>query len=132
MREATVRKFMRFKGLREKGLSINKALQGAGLSKSTYSRYKSQLDEILGKAEESLRGVETSAVENLEKKMDEVLARHWRKIVKLERSFDNLPILNVHDRFKCPECGARGLVAVKIRCTKCGSEMWWGYWPEKK
>ena len=33
--------------------------------------------------------------------------------------------------FDCPECGSHGTVAVPIRCTKCGFESEWGFFPEE-
>lgn len=137
MREATIRKFMRFKQLRERNLSINKALQGAGLSKSTYSRYKNQLDEILEKAEGSLADVASVEVKNLEKRLDEVLANHCKRIVKLERALRGLelPFSGLEKALaehKCPECGANLRLVVRVCCSKCDYTTLWTYRPKKR
>jgi hypothetical protein len=39
---------------------------------------------------------------------------------------------NLNKTFKCNSCGSLGVVAVKVKCTKCGLENWWGWWPKKK
>jgi len=54
----------------------------------------------------------------------------------LELKFDNMsktlagtPMLDIRERFQCSICGSKGLVAAKIKCTKCGEETWWGWHP---
>ena len=37
----------------------------------------------------------------------------------------------IHRDFACRSCGAKGNVAITIRCTHCGKEGWMGWWPEK-
>jgi len=34
--------------------------------------------------------------------------------------------LGLKQRFEC-QCGATGFVAMRVRCTKCGRESWWGW-----
>ena len=38
----------------------------------------------------------------------------------------------LREDFKCESCGSKGLVAIHIRCTQCGEESWWGWWPASK
>ena len=33
--------------------------------------------------------------------------------------------------FTCNSCRAKGQVAAKVKCTECGQENWWGWWPGK-
>jgi hypothetical protein len=47
------------------------------------------------------------------------------------RSLEMEPINGLYERFECSSCRSKHLVAVKIKCTKCGAENWWGYWPQK-
>jgi hypothetical protein len=49
----------------------------------------------------------------------------------IEARLDGTPALGLRQRFKC-DCGASGLVALHVRCTKCGRESYWGWWPEKE
>jgi hypothetical protein len=39
---------------------------------------------------------------------------------------------DVKKNFKCDSCGADGAVALRIRCTHCEKENWWGWWPKDK
>ena len=39
---------------------------------------------------------------------------------------------DIKKNFKCDSCGADGAVALKIRCTHCEKENWWGWWPKDK
>lgn len=34
--------------------------------------------------------------------------------------------------FTCDRCGQHGTVATPIKCTNCGKQNWWGWWPKKK
>jgi hypothetical protein len=39
---------------------------------------------------------------------------------------------NLNKIFKCNSCKSTGKVAIKVKCTQCGQENWWGWWPKKK
>jgi uncharacterized phage infection (PIP) family protein YhgE len=41
------------------------------------------------------------------------------------------PAYDIGELFKCNSCGSKGLVAIRIKCTDCGRENWWGWWPEE-
>jgi hypothetical protein len=49
----------------------------------------------------------------------------------LKTRLDGSPSAGLKARFECTQCGARGLLATYIKCTKCGNANWWGWWPEK-
>ena len=34
--------------------------------------------------------------------------------------------------FTCSSCKTSGNVATRVRCTQCGQENWWGWWPQNK
>ena len=60
------------------------------------------------------------------------------KMTKLSDDLDNTktilsntPGQNLRESFTCNNCGAKGLVAVRIHCTQCGAEDWWGYHAKK-
>lgn len=38
---------------------------------------------------------------------------------------------DIKKNFRCDSCGAEGAVALKIRCTQCEKENWWGWWPKE-
>lgn len=48
----------------------------------------------------------------------------------IEARLDGTPALGLKNRFEC-ECGASGLVALHIQCTKCGRKSWWGWFPKQ-
>ncbi|MDM7999145.1 MAG: hypothetical protein QUS33_03860 [Dehalococcoidia bacterium] len=39
---------------------------------------------------------------------------------------------DIKKNFRCDSCGADGAVAIKIRCTHCEKENWWGWWPKER
>lgn len=34
--------------------------------------------------------------------------------------------------FKCSHCRSEGLLALYVKCTKCGKESWMGWWPDEE
>ena len=42
------------------------------------------------------------------------------------------PDYNIGRTFSCSSCGSTGVVAVRVKCTKCNHENWWGRWPQKQ
>jgi ribosomal protein L37E len=51
-------------------------------------------------------------------------------IEELQNCLDGTPALGLKHHFKC-HCGASGFVALHIKCTKCGRESWWGWFPRE-
>lgn len=49
----------------------------------------------------------------------------------LEIQVKNNPASGLRKKFKCT-CGSTEKVAVSVKCTKCGKETWYGWWPPKK
>ena len=37
-----------------------------------------------------------------------------------------------HDIYVCGSCHSMGEVAARVKCTHCGQENWWGWWPSNK
>ena len=58
----------------------------------------------------------------------EVLSGQLRKIAA---NLKGTPGYGVRDTFKCEKCRDEGHVAVIFRCTGCGHERWYGWWPNK-
>ena len=42
----------------------------------------------------------------------------------------NTPDYDIGRTFHCRSCGSNGTVAIKVRCTTCKQENWWGWWPQ--
>jgi len=49
---------------------------------------------------------------------------------EVDAAINKVPLHDLRERFKC-SCGTRGMVAVHFKCTNCGKESWWGWWPGK-
>jgi SMC interacting uncharacterized protein involved in chromosome segregation len=45
---------------------------------------------------------------------------------ELEERLDGAIGLGIKQKFGC-QCGATGFVAMRVRCTQCGRESWWGW-----
>jgi hypothetical protein len=50
---------------------------------------------------------------------------------KISTKLKGTPGYGVRNNFTCEECSDEGHVAIQYRCTKCGHERWYGWWPEK-
>lgn len=57
------------------------------------------------------------------------LSEEMQKIVT---NLKGTPGYGVRNSFTCEKCDDHGHVAVQFRCTSCGSERWYGWWPSKK
>ena len=71
-----------------------------------------------------------SKVQQLESQLD-VLEAIIAELGNIETRLDGIPTLGLKHDFKC-DCGASGFVAVHIKCTKCGRDTYWGWWPKKE
>jgi hypothetical protein len=61
------------------------------------------------------------------------------RIAQLNEEFKNIvlnlkgtPGYGVRRSFTCEKCHDHGHVAEMFRCTRCGHERWYGWWPDKK
>jgi hypothetical protein len=86
-------------------------------------------------------------LELMEKKMAEMEAKNAKsnpaltdqkiqqltdELKKIIGNLKGTPGYGVKDNFTCEKCEDHGHVAVQFRCTSCGHERWYGWWPEKK
>jgi hypothetical protein len=58
------------------------------------------------------------------------LARDNDSISLILNMLWNNPLTRLKERFTC-DCGAKGNVAVHIKCTQCDRDTWWGSWPKQ-
>jgi hypothetical protein len=65
----------------------------------------------------------------MEFQLDDKTSEISQSIDSVKKSLDNTLTKNIRDRFTCSACGTKGLVAVRIKCTKCDRETWWGRHP---
>jgi hypothetical protein len=61
------------------------------------------------------------------------------RIAQLNEEFQKIginlrgtPGYGIRHNFTCEKCHDHGHVAEMFRCTKCGHERWYGWWPDKK
>ncbi len=61
---------------------------------------------------------------------------HSKDLERLEEQMENIsmkleatPGCNAGNLFTCSSCGTSGKIASPIKCTHCGQEGWWGWWP---
>ena len=59
----------------------------------------------------------------------QLLTEEMKKIVT---NLKGTPGYGVRHSFTCEKCDDHGHVAVQFRCTSCGNERWYGWWPSKK
>jgi hypothetical protein len=71
-----------------------------------------------------------SKIQQLESRLD-ALEALGAELEDIESRLNGTPALGLKQQFKC-NCGASGLVAISIKCTQCGRETYWGWWPKKE
>ena len=58
----------------------------------------------------------------------------WNELADLKetnkRLKSSLFMAHLKQHFECNDCRSKGQVAVNVKCTKCGREVWWGFRPE--
>jgi len=74
-----------------------------------------------------------AAILQLEEKLCAV-TRHLGKIDgrvnTVTRKLEDTPSYGVRGDYKCESCGSTGFAAIPLKCTSCGKEGWWGWWPK--
>jgi hypothetical protein len=121
-----------------------KELIALGFPKSVVTRVRRQLREEKAAlhsgtqegragAESHPQPVESGSLEDKTRWLEsrvKVLETINAEIEELKTRLDGTPALGLRQRFKC-DCGASGFVAMRIQCTKCGKETWWGWFPKE-
>ena len=54
------------------------------------------------------------------------------EIKKMMTNLKGTPGYGIRHSFTCEKCDDHGHVALQFRCTSCGNELWYGWWPSKK
>lgn len=50
----------------------------------------------------------------------------------ISRNLQETPVYGLQSAFTCNSCGSSGFAVVPVRCSRCGKEQLWGWWPPKK
>lgn len=53
-----------------------------------------------------------------------------KSVKEIESNLEATPGYHAHKTFTCASCHSTGLTAIRARCTQCGKEFWWGWYPE--
>ncbi len=77
-------------------------------------------------------GDATAAVRQMSQRLDGI-TRHLKKmdgrVDTISKSLEATPDYAARKNFTCSSCGSHGFLAVPLKCTGCGREGWWGWWP---
>lgn len=57
------------------------------------------------------------------------IRRLKERVSEIEGKLSESLAIEIRQKFNC-DCGAERFVAMKVMCTKCGREAWWGWWPK--
>ena len=52
------------------------------------------------------------------------------QLSRMTKNLKGTPGYGAREHFVCSTCGAHGNLAVPMKCTRCGTEGWWGWYPE--
>lgn len=48
----------------------------------------------------------------------------------ISKNLQATPVYGLRHSFTCRSCRSTGVVTVRVRCTRCGQESWWGWYPQ--
>ena len=95
----------------------------------------SDLRQRIAKLEATVLSIEnhaaTSGTRDLPKDTMHQITNIARQIEVINEGLRTTPGYNLGKTFTCASCNSNGAIAIKVRCTSCGKENWWGYWPKK-
>ncbi len=60
------------------------------------------------------------------------LARLDAQMESMRAKLGATPGYNARNLFTCSSCGTSGQLSIPVKCTHCGEEGWWGWWPREK
>lgn len=77
-------------------------------------------------------GDATAAVRQVSQRLDGVtrqLKKMEGRVGSISKNLEATPDYAARKDFTCSSCGSHGFLAVPLKCTGCGHEGWWGWWP---
>jgi chromosome segregation ATPase len=89
------------------------------------------LEATAEKSEEYRKGFETALMANRQLQLAQSQTVNTQ-LKTITQGLRNTLGYDIKKNFKCDSCGADGAVALRIRCTHCEAENWWGWWPKDK
>ncbi len=77
----------------------------------------------------------SASVQRLSQRLETVV-RNLQKVNSqvdgVSKGLEGTPGYNIRSDFTCKSCGSHGFIALPMKCTQCGEEGWWGWWPKEK
>ena len=117
--------------LRKEKESQQVTAQKGGRADKVQSQPLASSEESTTAIQERLASLESKVVELQDQiSLVETAQAECVSLEDLEKHVNGTPALGLRHRFKC-RCGASGYVALRIRCTSCLRESWWGWFPKK-
>ena len=83
-----------------------------------------KLEKELAKANDLIETL-SGQLQNLQNKLQNATEEISRARNKLNGTWG----YDIQNSFECQSCGARGHVVGLVKCSECGDEDWWGWWP---
>ncbi len=77
-------------------------------------------------------GEATAAVRQMSQRLDGVtrqLKKMQGQVGAISQNLEATPDYAARKDFTCSSCDSHGFLAVPLKCTGCGREGWWGWWP---
>ena len=95
-----------------------------------------QMEAAMGKLEELQKTVsDANAIlrkqpQDFQSVIDE-LQEVSDQVEEISEKLRNTPVYDMREVFQCNVCDSHGLCAIRVKCTECGRENWWGWWPKQ-
>ncbi len=105
--------------------------QSVHIELASLSERMANLETDTDKFEQYRKSFETALMANRQLQLAQSQAVNTQ-LKTITQGLKNTLAYDIKKNFKCDCCGADGAVALKIRCTHCEKENWWGWWPKDK
>jgi len=54
------------------------------------------------------------------------------RLDRIEEEASDIPLWKAREQYSCRNCGNKGWIAIPVKCTHCGHETYWGWFPNLK
>jgi DNA repair ATPase RecN len=119
----------------ESPASENNILSQIAGMQSTLAAFSNQFDKLtnivqrLDLMEDKIRRISKTVeqISNDENLQSEQVTEIKTRLREYQKSKSELK-----DKFQCGACNSKGHMAFAVKCTVCGKEEWFGWWPKKQ
>lgn len=81
---------------------------------------------------ENSSGLSGQSTPALQKSTIQQLRSISNQVEIITEGLRSTPGYNIGKTYNCNSCKSMGTIAIKVRCTTCDHENWWGWWPQRK